>query len=161
MNKFSTFQRALAALWFVFSGLLAAVLLAECMSGNIFGDKTSEAWGWFLPTVMPTLGLMASVLVADIQRQSSVAIEPDGFLFGLAFAISFAYLAVVAVALMWPDPSISRLQLMTQLSPILGPCQGLASTLLGVFFFKAKASGSTASPRKPREPRQPKALPRA
>lgn len=147
-------------MWFVLSGLLAALLLAECMSG-VFGDKTSEAWGWFLPTVMPTLGLMASVLVADIQRQSATAIEPDGFLFTLAFGVSLGYLAVVAVALMWPDPAVSRLQLMTQLSPILGPCQGLASTLLGVFFFKAKTSGSTASPRKPREPRQSKALPGA
>lgn len=84
-------KRKLAALWFTGAGVLFFILLLQSIFGR-YGDKSSEAWSWFLPTIMPTLSLVIGVLVMDTLGEGIRALEVDAFLFRLTFGISAAYL---------------------------------------------------------------------
>ena len=59
----------LASIWFVGAGLCFIVLVGQSQVG-IFDSDTGAVWGWFLPTVMPTLSLIVSALVADYRKDS-------------------------------------------------------------------------------------------
>src|SRR3546814_11382141 len=54
----------LAAIWLVGAGGVFLLLVAQSLLGR-YEPATHEVWGWFLPTVMPTLSLIVGVLVAD------------------------------------------------------------------------------------------------
>src|SRR3546814_12120112 len=54
----------LAAIWLVGAGGVFLLLVAQSLLGRS-EPATHEVWGWFLPTVMPTLSLIVGVLVAD------------------------------------------------------------------------------------------------
>ncbi len=53
-------EARLATLWFIGAGTLFTVVLIQTIMGH-YGDKIDEVWGWFLPTVMPTLSLVIGV----------------------------------------------------------------------------------------------------
>src|SRR3546814_5910722 len=53
-----------AAIGLVGAGGVFLLLVAQSLLGR-YEPATHEVWGWFLPTVMPTLSLIVGVLVAD------------------------------------------------------------------------------------------------
>ncbi len=133
-------KRRLATVWLIGSGLLFFLLLFQTFLGR-YGDDADAAWGWMLPTTMPTLMLIVGVLVSDALRKSSAAIKVDQFIFRLAFYLSIAYLAVVSMTLLLsPFSTIPQLELMTMSNLWLGPFQGLVSASLGAFFVNRELS---------------------
>jgi len=134
-----TCKKRLGALWFGAAGILTFMMIFQSM-GQIYGDKLSEAWGWFLPTLMPTLSLMCATFIADAGGRTTTAVaEGDPFMFWLTASLSLAYLLMIALTLLWqPIASVSPLELMKQANLWMGPFQGLVSGSLGVFFLKAR-----------------------
>ncbi len=131
-------KRRLAVLWFTGAGLIFLVLFIQSITGR-YGEDVSEAWAWFLPTIMPTLSLIIGVLVLDATGNGEKLQTVDRFFFRLSFSLSLIYLVAVSLTiLLKPFSPSSAIELMKQSNLWLGPFQGLVSGSLGAFFFKGK-----------------------
>jgi hypothetical protein len=131
-------KRKLALLWFIGSGIIFMVLLLQSILGR-YGNESSKAWSWFLPTILPTLSLIISVIVSDELKNSenSLSQNVDKFYFNLSYSLSFSYLFVVfSTILISPFASRSIFELMQDSNMWLGPFQGLVSASLGAIFIK-------------------------
>ena len=51
----------LSAVWLGGASLILMLVVLQSLLGK-YQTKTQEAWGWLLPTIMPTLGMIVSVL---------------------------------------------------------------------------------------------------
>lgn len=131
----------LATLWLVAAGAILLILVGQSYAG-LYLDRVQEAWGWFLPTVMPTLSLIVGVLVAEGLRDVREDRRLDRRLYSLALGLSAAYLLLVTVSLLAAGllahrtPSVELLQ---RSNLWLGPVQGLVAAALGVVFRRAEA----------------------
>jgi hypothetical protein len=129
-------KRRLAVLWFSGAGFIFILMLFQSIFGH-YGTNINKAWGWFLPTVMPTLSLVIGVLAMDALGNGVKILTVDRFFFRLSFILSLTYLVVVSITIiMQPFSPLSTVELMTQSNLWLGPFQGLVSASLGVFFIK-------------------------
>ena len=133
-------KQRLAVLWFIGAAISFLLLVAQSTLGR-YADRTTDAWSWFLPTIMPTLSLMIGVLVIDAAQGKLKEKTADRFLFRLTFGISITYLlAVCAVLLLHPFSSMGPIELMNQSNLWLGPLQGLVAAALGAFFVKGSGN---------------------
>jgi cytochrome bd-type quinol oxidase subunit 2 len=127
-------QRRLAAVWFLGGGLVFAILVIQTFTGH-YGDQARDAWGWFLPTVMPILTLIASAAAVTGARSS---VRVDALAYHISLGLSVFYLLLVIATIGY--------QVFTSLAPAemidlmktsnlwLGPVQTLLGISLGVFF---------------------------
>ncbi len=129
-------KKRLATLWFVCSGILFFILLFQSYFGH-YADNVSDAWGWLMPTILPTLSLIIGVIVSDVLGRESKVDMVDSFLFRLTFALSVGYLLTVFLTIIIePFIQIAPIALMKQSNLWLGPFQGLVSASIGVFFVR-------------------------
>ncbi len=132
----------LAGVWFTGAGLVFVVLVVQSLAGH-YGSRSNDAWGWYLPTVMPTLSLIIGALVSDFRSGAAAAGDPalpvnaQGLLW-LSLAFSVFYLTLVAVSVLAQPflPNMSPLELMQRSNLWLGPLQGLTIGALAAFFRK-------------------------
>ena len=131
-------RKRIAALWFAGAGVIFLTLLAQSLLGK-YGERTSEAWSWFFPTVMPTLSLIIGGVVMDAVGKGVRISTVDRFFFGLSFFLSCCYLAGVSVVIfLEPFSPLSPFEAMNQSNLWLGPFQGLVSASLGAFFIQGQ-----------------------
>ena len=130
------YRKKLTVIWFVGSGLTFALLVFQALIGKYHGFA-QEVFGWFMPTVMPTLLMIVGVWVIEVTNKAAPLSRPDIFLFKFAKWLSIAYLVFVAlVILMQPLSSMSALEMMNTSHLFLGPFQGLVAAIIGAFFVK-------------------------
>jgi hypothetical protein len=130
-------KRRLATVWFVLGGVIFLLLVIQTVMGY-YGQRATDAWGWFLPNVMPTLSLIVGVLVLDQMGGGVKTRTADAFLYRLALGLSCAYLLLILLSiLVQPFAPLPPLELMQQSNLWLGPLQGLVAGALGAFFIKA------------------------
>ena len=139
MIEFDRAKWRLASLWFALGGLILTIVFLQALFGK-FGQRTDEVWNWMLPTIMPSLTLIAGVIVADAQHtQAQRNVRKRYYYFALA--ISAFYLALV-LSIILLEPLVSAMtgsnlfDLIGRTGIILGPLQGMATTALGIFFIK-------------------------
>jgi len=129
-------KRRLATVWFVGGGIVFLIVILQTVLGR-FGDKAATAWGWLLPSIMPTLSLIIGVLVTDALGKGVEIAKGDSFLYKVTLGLSVAYLgAVLLTILIAPFAPVTPLRLMEQSNLWLGPMQGLVAASLGAFFIK-------------------------
>lgn len=135
-------KKRLAILWFVAFTLIFILILLQTIRG-VYQDHTSEAWSWFLPTIIPTLSLMIAVFVSDALGISKDAHYVDRFFYRLTFFLSFFYLLIVGATIIaqvfsekWPW------ELLQQSNLWLGPLQGLVIGALVVFFRQKESQNA-------------------
>ena len=139
----SLVRQRLAFLWLIGAGLIALVMIGQSIFGAYEG-KSTDAWSWFLPNVMPTLGLILSVLGADAiltgPRKTATIATVDRFFYRVATSLSLVYLATFAgVILVWPLTAFDDpLELMTLSNLWMGPLQALVVSSLSALFFTRK-----------------------
>lgn len=132
-------------LWFAAAGLLTTALVAQSIteqfvvalpdgSGDV--DVTTRVWEWFLPHILPTLGVVGGV---GAFAQAGVTDVPDPSKFRYAALLSGFYLSLLALSVLRipitdgdPLPSLERANLW------LGPAQGLAAGGLSLFFATSR-----------------------
>lgn len=142
----SVCKRRLATLWFTGGGFVFFVVLVQSLFDR-YGDQVNHAWGWLLPTVLPTLSLIIGQLVYDTVEGSGGDKLIDRFLFRLTAWLSAGYLlAVFLVIALAPFSSVGPIELMTQANVWLGPLQGLVAAAMGAFFVKAAREGQEHRP---------------
>lgn len=133
----------LAGIWFSGAGLCFMVLVGQSQVG-VFDSDTAGVWGWFLPTVMPTLSLIVGAILADYRKIPAGAPEAAkpaaGPVFWLGVALSGFYLLLVGMAITLASLQVDEapLVLMQRSNLWLGPLQGLCVAALG-FFFQSKS----------------------
>lgn len=127
----------LAIVWLIGGGAVLLILVVQSLL-SAYGTLTQEAWGWFLPTLMPTMGMIIAVLTyTALDPMTSGSVVRRSF-FGIAMALSIAYLVLVSLTiLIQPFVTSSpdgRVGLMRTSNLWLGPVQGLVASALGVLF---------------------------
>jgi len=130
-------RNRLALLWFIGGGIVFFTVLVQTFLGQ-YGDQSDQAWGWLLPTIMPTLSLIVSVLIVDALAAESKPKTISSFVYRLTFGLSAAYLLVVILTIYISTDHEKTLKLMGQSNIWLGPFQGLVVASLAVFFSKAE-----------------------
>lgn len=123
----------LALLWWVWGGALILIQILLSYQTAIFGADASPVWQWFLPNVVPTLGLVSAVAVFD---QSNNAIARRNHLFAVAVIASAIYLLALTLAVLSVLFVADPLATLHKSSLWLGPVQGLTASSTGVFFSK-------------------------
>lgn len=133
-------RRRLAIVWFAGSALALALFLAQTMGGK-YGDETAKAWGWFIPTVLPTLSLIIGVVTAQALQPDDPTVTVSSLSYRLSLWLSIVYLIlVIATPLMEPivQPE-NPLDFFNLTTVWLSPVQGLAGIALGAFFVSKKS----------------------
>jgi hypothetical protein len=140
-------KRRLATLWFGAFAILFLIVLVQSSFGH-YGAQLEDAWGWFLPTLLPTLSLMVGVLVVDVKTGSSRGRSAEPFAFRLAFGVSMFYLIIVLATLLlqpFAAPAGEAVKYLKVSNLWLAPIQGLATAALGAFFIKTESSAESDS----------------
>ena len=90
----------LATLWFSGAGLIFLILVGQSM-GNVFESTVNDAWAWALPNIVPTLGLMISILtvyatITDAETDRFTVRKP---FYRLTAALSVFYLINLTIVI--------------------------------------------------------------
>lgn len=156
-------KKNLTIVWGAAFGVLLLILIPL----TLFGDKLPEYgryWSWFLPTILPGIGLIVSVTIID--AGAGVANKKvDNYFYRFALWLSIFYLALVTAAVMTlilsevicveglcqrPDCVNDGLNQFLHVKPsggfqadkftvvnfILSPISGFVIGALGIFFIK-------------------------
>ena len=129
-------QHKLAVLWFLGVGITALLLVIQSIM-DVYHNRTEEAWSWFLPLTMPTLGLIVGVIVMQEKKGGRNENTSDLFTFRMAFSLSFAYLLVLlGTILSQPVSPLPQLELLNLSNFWLGPFQSIIGAAIGAFFVR-------------------------
>ncbi len=132
-------KKRLAYLWFSGSAALFALVLFQSLGGR-YESTMAEAWGWFLPNIVPTLSLMIGVFVADAGSPQADRII-DSFLFHLTYSLSVAYFLIILITILAipfvVGGELTAVGYLKTSNLWLAPLQGLNASTLGVFFVKS------------------------
>jgi hypothetical protein len=130
-------QTRLAILWLAGAAVIFILMLAQTVGGK-YGGQTQRAWGWFMPTVVPTLSVILSAIAYSATNPTGdQTVEARAF--AMTFWVSGFYLLVVlATLLLQPLSDYSPLEFLNSANLWLGPLQGLVGIALGTFFTSKK-----------------------
>jgi hypothetical protein len=108
-------------------------------------SRTSVAWRWLLPLVVPFLTLIVTSVAAEAHRHNPSTAQTNDLAFGLALWMSVVLVAIVGslLAVLWaaePKP----LDILKTSNLWLTPIQGLIGIAMGVFFTQRRRSASSA-----------------
>lgn len=100
---------------------------------------TKDAWGWLIPLLMPTLGLIFATLIATWNAPALKDKVRTSF-YRTALWLSVFYLAsIIATLLVQPfrvNGPEDAIALMRMSNFWMGPAQGVMASVLGVMFLK-------------------------
>ena len=130
----------LAALWFIGGAVITLLLITQSVLGKYPG-KVQNVWSWALPTIMPTLSLIITVLGANawaVNGADDNRMVRRTF-FRVAYGISASYLLLVlASILVEPFTPFEPVELLNLSSLWLAPFQGLAASAIAILFFTGR-----------------------
>jgi hypothetical protein len=138
----------LARVWLIGAGLLFMILVMQSLL-HVYGDLTQEAWAWFLPTVLPTLSMIISVLTYTALDPVAGDSQVRRSFVSIALWLSSVYLLTVMLTIMI-QPYASRnaaeaVGLMRTSNLWLGPFQGLVASALGTLFASKEKKDNSMS----------------
>src|SRR3712207_7439199 len=92
-------RNVVATIWFAGAFAAVCLVIAQSIFGRFTG-YTEEFWGWFTPTIFPTLALIVGVIGGTIFDEDSQRRTVKRFFFRGAVALSLVYLAVLLLTLL-------------------------------------------------------------
>lgn len=132
-------KKRISVTWFIFSCILFLIFIIQTIMGY-YGNQLSNAWGWLLPNILPSLSLIISTIIFDATNTTTSNKYIDAFFyrFTLCFSI-FYFICLLLVVVLSPKFSTYPIQQMRFSCIWLGPLQGLTTGLLGIFFVKQES----------------------
>jgi len=133
----------IGGLWGV--GFLALFILMTAQTINdAFAPRTQEAWEWFTPNILPTIGLIVGILVAGWAKAAPIgevddSVQINPLLVGLTFIFSLTHLAILLIIILIAankSPVDETFRSLKSANLPLGAIQGLVTLTLGIFFRK-------------------------
>jgi hypothetical protein len=132
----------LAKLWLIMSMGFALLLIGQSVM-NKYAGKVTDVWSWALPTIIPTLSLILTVLGAssnETSKDDQTRIKKP--FYRAAYWLSVVYLSLIlGVILVEPFTPYDPLELLKLSNLWLGPIQGLVASSMATLFFTKKAKG--------------------
>ncbi|MFT7559501.1 MAG: putative membrane protein [Flavobacteriales bacterium] len=130
-------QKRLSRLWYIYAGILMALLIAQTLGGK-YSDQ-DKIWQWFLASVMPTLSLISGGIITLVMNKDKHRITIDRFFYRMAWWVSFVYLSLLLLTLSVENlTSLTADELQDVSSLWLIPVQGIVAVFLGIFFNKGE-----------------------
>lgn len=127
----------LAAVWGVGFVVPLAILAAQTFLGTVYHGKESEAWNWFTPNIVPTIGLIVATYASTSSSAKSEKKSVSMPLFVIALVLSVLYVsALILIFAMTPLTNSPPLETYKRSSLFLGVIQGVVTGALGAFFIK-------------------------
>lgn len=136
----SDVRSAITRIWLAGAGFTSIILVvASILRGR--ADAAREVWSWYLPLVLPTVGLMIGVLgAAAIAKSEETFVRKD--FSQIAQWLSIAYLLILSLTiLLEPFSPLKGAELHGMSNYWLGPFQGLVVAALGYIFSSGKEPG--------------------
>ena len=136
-------RNLLAIVWAVGFVPPFLIMASRTYAGTYYSGKETEAWGWFTPNIVPTMGLILGTLASSAFGSDDSDKPVSPVFFALTLSLSIIYLVGFSLIFLLeplidnPDP----LAIFKRSSLFLGILQGFVTTTLGVFFFKSAKSG--------------------
>ncbi len=144
-----TVRTLLGVVWLGGGSIIFVIVVLQSLLGR-YGEKTQEAWGWLLPTIMPTLGMIVVVLgytALDPLLSSSVVRKS---FFRVALWLSVLYLLLILLTiLIQPWGGTEGVEGMRMSNLWLGPFQGIVASALGVLFVSKQQNKETENRESP------------
>ena|SRR5215475_14860370 len=132
----------LAKLWLIMSTVFALLLIGQSVM-NKYAGKVTDVWSWALPTIIPTLSLILTVLGATSNQNNKD--DQTGIkkpFYRAVYWISVFYLSLIlGTVLAEPFTPYAPLELLKLSNLWLGPIQGLVASSMAALFFTKKAKG--------------------
>lgn len=126
-------RERLSRLWFIGAGIPFILLVIQSILGHYGGDA-QKAWSWFIPTVVPTLGLMVGVIGAAALKPTDDRVVQQGFS-TMMWSLSLGYLSILSITILLEPFSPTRgVELLSLSNYWLAPIQGLVVAGLGYLF---------------------------
>src|SRR5262245_27499159 len=137
MTPLDDVRMRLARVWLVGGGGTFMILVVQSLL-HVYGDLTQEAWGWFLPTLMPSMGMIVTVLTYTALDPLMTGSVVRKTFVSIAMGLSNLYLATVILTILIQafasKTADEAVGLMRTSNLWLGPLQGLVASALGVLF---------------------------
>lgn len=134
----------LAIVWLIGFILPFAILALQTLFGYYEG-KESEAWSWFTPIILPTIGLVVGTLVADAMNPhpEEQLKRVNLTIFIVTLILSLVYLSVtISVILIGQYQHVEPSQMFKRSGPVLGAIQSLVTATMGFFFVNKNTKDS-------------------
>jgi hypothetical protein len=130
----------LARLWLLLAGLIILILIVQSATGKYAG-KVQNVWSWALPTIMPTLSLIVTVLGANALEAQPQAAKVRRSFYLVALWLSAIYLILVLCTITLDSvTTYDPLELLTVSNLWLGPLQGVVASSIAVLFFTKQSA---------------------
>lgn len=142
-------RNRLAGLWFLGAVLIVGIVVLQSLLGK-YGDRTENAWEWLLPTIMPTIGMIVSVLgySALDATSSRFAVRKSFYRIAIYLSVFYQFLVLLTI-LIQPVVGTDPIELMHTSNLWLGPIQGVVASALGVLFVSSKPKATADQPAEP------------
>jgi hypothetical protein len=136
----------LAKLWLGLATPILLILIGQSMFGK-YQSKVQAVWSWALPTLMPTLSLIITVLGANaIGSAGDRKRKVKRSFYAIALWLSALYLLLILLTLLVePFTPFEAVELLNLSSLWLGPFQGLVAAALAILFFTEQAKETRAA----------------
>jgi hypothetical protein len=131
----------LAVVWGIGFIIPMLILAIQTYVGTVYHGKESEAWNWFAPNIVPTIGLIVATFTATAfeTAKADKAVAMPFFILTLLLSMLYV-IAFISIFLLEPLTNSPPLETLKRSSLFLGIIQGLVTTTLGVFFMKSPKS---------------------
>jgi len=142
-------RNRLAGLWFLGAVLIVGIVVLQSLLGK-YGDRTENAWEWLLPTIMPTIGMIVSVLgySALDPTASRFTVKKSFYRIAVYLSVFYQFLVLLTI-LVQPVVGTDPIELMHTSNLWLGPIQGVVASALGVLFVSSKPKAAADQPAEP------------
>jgi|SRR5882724_1092359 len=127
----------LAIVWVIGFIVPLLILAAQTYFGTVYHGKEAEAWSWFTPNIVPTIGLIVATFAATAFETGGGHKKVSMTFFLVTMILSLLYVGIFTlIFLLEPLTNSPPLETFKRSSLFLGIIQGLVTTALGVFFIK-------------------------
>ncbi len=139
-------QSVLFAIWVGAAIIIFGLFLGQTLNGK-FGESASQAWGWLVPNLAPSLALMTTGFLSSILApDSDDRIVSKTVVFWAAVACSLFYVfSIIVIIVVEPRLQMDTFDVYRDSSLALGAAQSLSASLLAAFFLTGSDAG--VSPR--------------
>src|SRR5687768_14049340 len=123
----------LTIVWAIGFVIPLLILASQTYFGTVYHGKEAEAWSWFIPNIVPTVGVIIATLASTAFEMDPAEKPVSVAFFGVTVGVSVLYVALfILVFALTPLTDSPPLETLKRSSLFLGVIQGVVTTCLGV-----------------------------
>lgn len=127
-------QTRLMLVWAIGCAILLLVAWLQIIFEH-YGDNGRAVMEWLLPSIIPTLSLVAGVWANNSLNKPKNPEKVDRGTYRIVLAVSISYLVFLALIFaIQPMVAIPPLDVIKASSLIVAPLQGIVCIFIGIFF---------------------------